>query len=525
MTTQTTGNGGLRRLVGQPAVLNGATLRGLIAAAGLLVVVFGPDDNPFLAVVVGIGIAVAGAVDLRWPGPHNQVVRRWRGVAQIVVGVALAAWPDPSAIVLGRVVGIWVLFVGLAALTRALLRRRHPAVTRELLWGVVLVLGGVVLLVTPVTGLGLIITGVAVTWLIAAGIALSYGLPHLAAQQPLEVDPSETVRILGLWLEGREMAKGDSDQLDAKLFYDIGDRRVRLTRFAVLLILSVVIATLGILTDSTAVVIGAMLVAPLMTPIMGAANGLVSGRPARAAASATIVAAGALTAILLAATMARFLPVFGEIETNTQITARVSPTLLDLLIALAAGAAGAFALSREDVADSLPGVAVAVALVPPLAVVGVSFEAGTMGDAVGALLLFLTNLVAIILAGGFVFLLMGIAPLRRVREHRRRLLTYTVTLAAGVLILSIPLGLTGQQITRSVSDTSLTTDAVQDWLTNRPDAAVVRVDVDGDDVEVVVVGEGDPPDGGSLADAVDAALGRDVTVGLRWIPEVRRTFG
>ena len=147
-----------------------------------------------------------------------------------------------------------------------------------------------------------------------------------------------------------------------------------------------------------------------------------------------------------------------------------------------------------------------------------------MGDAVGALLLFLTNLVAIILAGGVVFLLMGIAPLRRVREQRRRLVTYAATVVAGILILSIPLGLTGRRITQSVTDTRLATDAVRGWLTSRPDAAVVSVDVDGDDVEVVVVGEGDPPDGTELADAVDAALEREVTVGLRWIPEVRRTY-
>jgi len=524
MTTEAGGRSGLRDLVGQPAVLNGATLRGIIAAVGLLVAVFGPNDQRFLALVVRIAIVVAGVVDLQWPGPRNPTVRRWRGAVQIVVGLALALWPDPSAGVLGRIVGVWAILVGLAALARGVMGRHRASGTPDVLWGAVLVLGGVILVVTPVTGLGFAITAVAVAWLVAAGIALSYGLPRLGSAEPLEVDPSETMRILGLWLGGREMAAADGDRLDAKLFYDIGDRRVRLTRFAVLLVLSVVIATLGILTDSTAVVIGAMLVAPLMTPIMGTANGLVSGRPGRAAASAAMVALGALTAVVLAATLARFLPVFGEIEENTQITARVSPTLLDLLIALAAGAAGAFALSREDVADSLPGVAVAVALVPPLAVVGVCFEAGRMGDAVGALLLFLTNLVAIVLAGGVVFLLMGIAPLRRVREQRRRLLTYAVTVVAGIVILSIPLGLTGQRITRAVTDTRLATDAVQGWLTGRPDAAVVSVDVDGDEVEVVVVGEGDPPDGASLADAIDTALDRQVAVGLRWIPEVRRTY-
>ena len=95
-------------------------------------------------------------------------------------------------------------------------------------------------------------------------------------------------------------------------------------------------------------------------------------------------------------------------STNSQITGRVTPRLLDLVVALAAGTAGAFAMSRDDVADSLPGVAVSIALVPPLCVVGISLSAGEWDHTWGALLLFLTNLLSILLAGGAIFALLGL---------------------------------------------------------------------------------------------------------------------
>lgn len=86
-------------------------------------------------------------------------------------------------------------------------------------------------------------------------------------------------------------------------------------------------------------------------------------------------------------------------ETSSQVAGRVSPRLVDLVAALATGAVGAFALAREDVSDTLPGVAIAISLVPPLAVVGLTFEAGATDESQGALLLFLTNVAAILASG------------------------------------------------------------------------------------------------------------------------------
>ncbi len=87
---------------------------------------------------------------------------------------------------------------------------------------------------------------------------------------------------------------------------------------------------------------------------------------------------------------------------NSQITSRVAPGLLALITALASGAAGAYIIMREEIADSMGGVAIAISLVPPLCVVGIALSQGNWEAAGGAMLLFLTNFLAILLAGGVV---------------------------------------------------------------------------------------------------------------------------
>jgi uncharacterized membrane protein len=120
--------------------------------------------------------------------------------------------------------------------------------------------------------------------------------------------------------------------------------------------------------------------------------------------------------------------------------ARTRPTLLDLVVALASGAAGAYASGRKDVAAALPGVAIAAALVPPLCVAGAGIALSRSDIAGGALLLFSTNLIAISMAGAVVFLLLGFRPTEE-RERQRR---FRQGLAASLVLLlavSVPLGL------------------------------------------------------------------------------------
>ncbi len=204
--------------------------------------------------------------------------------------------------------------------------------------------------------------------------------------------------------------------------------------FFVLIFLAATIATFGLLQNSGAVIIGAMLVAPLMSPIASMAMGLVegSGQLVRVAAEATIK--GIILAVSVGVAVTLISP---ATQVTDQILARTQPTLLDLAVALASGAAAGYALSRKQVAAALPGVSIAVALVPPLCVVGYGIATSRYTIAGGGLLLFATNLVAIVLAAAIFFLLMGFRPpTTRQSEHFQQGLRLSLISLA---LIAIPL--------------------------------------------------------------------------------------
>jgi uncharacterized hydrophobic protein (TIGR00271 family) len=180
-----------------------------------------------------------------------------------------------------------------------------------------------------------------------------------------------------------------------------------LFRMGVLLVLSTIIATAGLLSDSAAVVIGAMLVAPLMNPVMAAAGAVVMGWSGRFYASLWLVFLMGLGALLLSSALTLASPEL--VFLPEQVLARTRPTYYDLLIALAAGSAGAYTITRKET-SAIPGVAVAVALLPPLASAGVLLTTGIFELAVRALVLFLVNLIAMVLAGAVTFIAVGVSP-------------------------------------------------------------------------------------------------------------------
>ncbi|MEM8714352.1 MAG: DUF389 domain-containing protein [Cyanobacteria bacterium P01_A01_bin.3] len=191
--------------------------------------------------------------------------------------------------------------------------------------------------------------------------------------------------------------------------------------FYFMLALASVIATLGLLENSAATIIGAMIIAPLMNPILALAYALIVGNRQWCLRSFVTVANGALLTIAIAWLLTTVLTVS---VVDSEVIARTQPTLLDMAVALAAGAAGGFANTRRSIANSIAGVAIAVALVPPLSVLGIGLALGSdavpgiglsighNGLAFGATLLFLTNLVAIVLASGLVFASQGYGSIR-----------------------------------------------------------------------------------------------------------------
>ncbi|MGB5709811.1 MAG: TIGR00341 family protein [Waterburya sp.] len=170
--------------------------------------------------------------------------------------------------------------------------------------------------------------------------------------------------------------------------------------FFILLALATAIATFGLLSNSAATIIGAMIIAPLMVPIMSLAYSLVVLNFRLLSYSLVRLILGVVVTILIAFLATE---IIGFKIPGSEILARTEPTLLDLGIAIAAGVAGAFAKIRRSVSDAVPGVAISVALVPPLCVVGIGLATSDFEQATGAFILFLTNLIGIIISADFIF--------------------------------------------------------------------------------------------------------------------------
>ncbi len=241
--------------------------------------------------------------------------------------------------------------------------------------------------------------------------------------------------------------------------------------FFLLVVLSAVIATLGLLTNSAAVIIGAMLVAPLMSPIIGIGLASLAGDARLFRDSSVALGRGALMAILMAVLLAwtnRYLPFVTLQDLPAEILSRTRPSPIDLTIALAGGLAAAFALVMPSISAALPGVAIATALMPPLCTVGIGIAMGRWDVAGGASLLFLTNAVTIAFAGMLVFFALGFAPRR---EAGRRVPRALAISAVFTLILLVPLTLLSASFFHNASE-------------NRQIDAVVKAEVAKYDAEL-----------------------------------------
>jgi len=316
-------------------------------------------------------------------------------------------------------------------------------------------------------------------------------------------------------LHGGPVTADDVIRVRDILLFDGPERRARLIRFAALLVLASAIATFGLIGDSVATVIGAMIVAPLMLPIMGLAFGISIG-DRKAIVSSLLVALGGIAAAIVVGYILSLPFVALNPETNTQIASRTAPRLVDLFAALATGLAGAFATSRKDVSDTLPGVAIAISLVPPLANVGILLGAGRPDMAIGSMLLFVTNYFAILLTGSLMFGLMGFPRVVFAgQSHRARRAATTIVLVLAMLIV-VPLGATSYSVSTSSVAESRSADAAASWLEGS-DYRVVSTTA-GDDVRVVVAGSGTLPDVAQFEQSVAGRL-FDKPVVLEVVPE------
>ncbi len=202
-------------------------------------------------------------------------------------------------------------------------------------------------------------------------------------------------------------------------------------RFYLLLSTSALIASFGLIANSTAVIIGAMLVSPLMTPIIGTSLGLVVGDTKLFANSLRSVVIGTVLAIFFSALLG-FLPL--ALEATPEMLSRVKPTLLDLFVAVLAGFAGSYAMIDEKVSPALPGVAIATAIVPPLSNTGICLSLGYYGGAFGSFMLFFANFLSILLVASATFIAAGMSPSSKLKEDKQFMKSLIVAVLGFVIV-------------------------------------------------------------------------------------------
>jgi len=243
--------------------------------------------------------------------------------------------------------------------------------------------------------------------------------------------------MANFWETVKTLQRGriDLEELE-RLHTDMLGESVADTSYLVLVVTSCAIATFGLLSNSAAVIIGAMIIAPLMSPIRALAFGALEGNLLLVRRAAASVLLGTLLALAIAWLLGR---VVGITSFGSEVLARSSPNLLDLGVAVAAGGVSGYAKINPKVSASLPGTAIAVALMPPVCVIGLGLSQGDWGLSQGATLLYVTNLLGITLSCMLTFLLAGYAPIEQAQKALLWAFMFT-----GLLL--IPLGISFVQM-------------------------------------------------------------------------------
>jgi uncharacterized hydrophobic protein (TIGR00271 family) len=341
-----------------------------------------------------------------------------------------------------------------------------------------------------------------------AGIAIA-SASETAARQLKDGHPMTALTTLVL----PESKRRDPGELRDRLDLDSGDSGAKRSAFWLMLTLAGVIATAGVLTDSTATVIGAMIIAPLSTPIMGSALAIVTGRGRAAMRALGYVLLGVVLVIGIGVVGSLAVPSGTDLLDNSQIAGRTAPGLFDLAAALATGIAGAIGLSRTDVGDVLPGVAIAISLVPPLGVVGVCLGRENYALALGAFVLFASNVLAMVIAGSAVFTLYGFGRLATIRSRFGRARAY-LGVGALVAVALVPLGINTTTSILVTMWTDRAHRATEAWLESTPGADVQSVRVDGRTTVIEVRVPGALPSTAALLTSLRGKLPGDMRIEL-----------
>jgi uncharacterized hydrophobic protein (TIGR00271 family) len=491
-------------------------LRGLLSIlAAVLVLAFPNLLKESIWVLASLGAIVVGLVEILtwWRDGRSDHQELLKAAVLIAGGAALILFREETVRTAEFIFAGILLARSLLRIYRAIHGWRQDA--QDPFWDLIRATVGLLLaatlIVIPASVISMILILLALGWIGAGLVVLVYAIGD---DDPSIPAPSDIVGVLR-----EKTMKPDERRFITETIFESTDNEGGTIRFIALMSFATAIAAFGVEADSTAVVIGAMLIAPLMSPIMALAAGLLMGWAGRVNRSGWLVVLGVAIGIGGSFLMALISPAIIEITQNSQVLSRTTPTLLDLLIALAAGAAGAYAVTHPKVSNSLPGVAIAVALAPPLAVVGVSLESGEFGFAGGAFLLFLTNLVGIVVAAGIVYVLSGYSPWFWVEKGSDQRRKSFALVGLSLMLVALPLAIIGDDLLDEATRNTTAEATVDSWLGSDTPFDVVSVQVRGSDIGVTILGPDDPPDPDDLASELSIALDREVDLALRVVPE------
>lgn len=261
---------------------------------------------------------------------------------------------------------------------------------------------------------------------------------------------------------GYELPPEERKQVLEELFvFGKENQRPFFARMAVLIVVSTIIATGGLLSNSAAVVIGAMLVAPMMRPVMAAAAAIALSWANRLYQSLLLILVMTICVVAISAGLTTLAPEM--VAVPEQVMARTVPTFFDLVIALASGAGGAYVMTRKE-SSAIPGVAMAVSLLPPLASCGILLVFLEHSLALKSFVLFVTNFLAMTLAGAVTFLICGIASIESRRRSSAFMRINTLVFVMLVVAVSIPLSYFSDEKWYGAHYKAANSEELQDWL-------------------------------------------------------------
>jgi uncharacterized hydrophobic protein (TIGR00271 family) len=334
----------------------------------------------------------------------------------------------------------------------------------------------------------------------------------LAPPPPGAVDSSQKRTFWNRWRCPPDPAL--VKQIDLELYFEGPLRESGLNRFFTLLTLAAMIAAFGLYTDSVLVVVAAMLINPMMTSIMGLTLALVSGRIDRQLASLVLIAAATGLSIGVGWLAGELLPRSGTIP--VEVISRSHPKLIDLVIAIVSGLAGAYALVRKDANAALPGVAVAISLVTPLVATGMLIAYGDGDLASGTFQLFLLNLAAIVFSGAIVFVNAGFLPIYHLRSLPRRIKLGLLTAAFGILIVAIPLAPASKTVVTDAIEQDEIATIIDEWVAEQGAVESMGYTLTSDRLTVDLTGPAIPANAFELRTRLRSAVSTETLIDVRF---------